>query len=414
MSSMLIKGAIVVTQNAERSIINGDVYIEDNRIGEIASHINVGADYEIDASGKILMPGLINTHTHVGMSSMRGYADDISLDRFLDKTFAFDKGRSYASIYGDSLISIQEMLETGTTSFLDLYYGEDTIAKAAERLGARAFLAWVVLDKEYTTQKGTPLANAEHFVRKFAGKDGLISPEVGLQGIYVCSDETLLSAMELAERYGRIITMHLAETVREVEASKKKHGKGPIEYLDSIGFLNWRLIAAHVVHAYENDIMLLARRGVTVSHNPASNMKLGNGIAPVYKMLKAGINVTIGTDSVASNNSLDMFQSIKLAALLQKGATRDPSALTAQQALDLATVNAAKALGVDDKIGSIEEGKLADLVLLDPRPNGLPLSRENAVSNIVYALEGLNVEMSIINGKIVFDKNKRKKRQTRP
>ncbi|MEM3754025.1 MAG: amidohydrolase family protein, partial [Candidatus Micrarchaeaceae archaeon] len=290
------------------------------------------------------------------------------------------------------------------TSFLDLYYGEEVIARAAAKLGARAFLAWAILDKEYTTQKGVPLENAERFIRKFIGRNPLLNPEVGLQGIYVCSAETMRKAKELAERYDRIITMHLAESKREVEESRKKRGKDPIRYLEEIGFLGRRLIAAHAVHADNADISLLAGNGVTVSHNPVSNMKLGNGIAPIYEMLRAGVNITLGTDSAASNNNLDMFQSMKFASLLQKGANSNPGIATAQQVLDFATVNAAKALGMQDKIGSIKEGMLADVVLLNPSPNGLPLSRANAVANIVYAMEGLNVEMSIVNGKIVVDK----------
>ncbi|MEM3405144.1 MAG: amidohydrolase family protein [Candidatus Micrarchaeaceae archaeon] len=402
--SILIKGAIVVTQDEGRSVLKGDVYIEEERIAEIAGRINVGADYKIDANGKILMPGLINTHTHVGMSSLRGYVDEMSLDEFLEKTFAFDKGREDAHLYKDSVVSIREMLQTGTTSFLDLYYGEEVIARAAAKLGSRAFLAWAILDKEYTTQKGVPLENAERFIRKFIGRNPLLNPEVGLQGVYVCSAETMRKAKELAERYDRIITMHLAESKREVEESRKKRGKDPIRYLEEIGFLGRRLIAAHAVHADNADIALLAGNGVTVSHNPVSNMKLGNGIAPIYEMLRAGVNITLGTDSAASNNNLDMFQSMKFASLLQKGANSNPGIATAQQVLDFATVNAAKALGMQDKIGSIKEGMLADVVLLNPSPNGLPLSRANAVANIVYAMEGLNVEMSIVNGKIVVDK----------
>ncbi|MEM0124381.1 MAG: amidohydrolase family protein, partial [Candidatus Micrarchaeaceae archaeon] len=317
--SILIKGAIVVTQDEGRSVLKGDVYIEEERIAEIAGRINVGADYKIDANGKILMPGLINTHTHVGMSSLRGYVDEMSLDEFLEKTFAFDKGREDAHLYKDSVVSIREMLQTGTTSFLDLYYGEEVIARAAAKLGSRAFLAWAILDKEYTTQKGVPLENAERFIRKFIGRNPLLNPEVGLQGVYVCSAETMRKAKELAERYDRIITMHLAESKREVEESRKKRGKDPIRYLEEIGFLGRRLIAAHAVHADNADIALLAGNGVTVSHNPVSNMKLGNGIAPIYEMLRAGVNITLGTDSAASNNNLDMFQSMKFASLLQKG-----------------------------------------------------------------------------------------------
>jgi 5-methylthioadenosine/S-adenosylhomocysteine deaminase len=404
--SILIRNGWIVTQDSNRNIVKKDIYIESNKIVEISDKITTEADYKINAKDKIIAPGLINTHTHIAMSLLRGVAEDLNLDSFLDKMFMLDASRKDEDIYLGSLLGMIELIRTGTTSFLDLYYSEDIIAKAALEAGNRAFLGWVVLDKEYTTQKADPLKNAEHFINEFNNKNELIVPEVGLQGIYVCSKETLLKAKELAEKYDKLVTMHIAETRKEIYDHQNKFKLRPVEYLDSIGFLSHRLVSVHSVYLTLNEIYMFAKNQVSVSHNPVSNMKLGNGgAAPIFEMLKNGITVTLGTDSVSSNNNLDMFQVMKTAGLLMKNDRWDASIISAQQILDFATLNGAKALK-NDKIGSIEVDKLADLIIIDPIPNGLPMYRENMVPNIIYALEGLNVDTTIINGNILMHDKK--------
>ncbi len=400
--SILIRNPWIITQNAKREVYRKDVFIDEDRIVEVAAGINVEADFKIEGTGKILMPGLINTHTHIAMSGMRGLADDMDLSKFLETTFKLDANRSDEDIYDSSLLGMLESVRFGTTSILDLYYSEDIIAKAAKKVGIRAMLAWAVLDKEFTTQKGVPLENAKSFITKF-GSDKLVEPTLGLQGVYVCSDETMLGAMDIARKLDKPITMHLCETLAEVDNFKAKSKEGPIAHLNSIGFLDPLLIAAHLVQVNNDDALLLGSCGVKASHNPISNMKLGSGRAsPVMDFHKMGMTVSLGTDSVASNNNLDMFQVMKCAALLQKSAYGDASILTAQQALDFATLGGARALGKEKDLGSVEEGKLADLILIDPFPAGMPLRRDTLVSNVVYSLEGMNTDTTIINGEIVM------------
>ncbi len=404
--SILIKNGTVITQDLERKIINSDIYIEDNFITEIGRNISHEAEYVIDATGKIVMPGLINTHTHVGMSMFRGAIEDLRLDKFLEKTFSLDAKRSEKDIYYSALLSMAEMIRTGTTSFLDLYYDEDIIARAVEKSGLRGFLSWVTLDKEYTTQKGDPLKNAEHFISYHMKRERIV-PSVGFQGVYVCSDETLLKGKELAEKYGVIMHMHLSETRKEVYDFLKKKNRRPVEHLKEIGFLSNNLMAAHTVWLTLREIDYLAQAGVNVSHNPVSNMKLGTGgAAPVPEMLRRKVNVTLGTDSSVTNNNLDMFDVMKTAGLMHKNDRWDASVLNSQEILDFATLNGARALKVSNLLGSIEEGKIADIIVLDPFPGAIPLRKENVVPNVVYGLKGLNVTHTIVDGKILMDSGK--------
>jgi 5-methylthioadenosine/S-adenosylhomocysteine deaminase len=299
---------------------------------------------------------------------------------------------------------MDEMLRTGTTTFMDMYSDEDVVAEVAKEKGIRAFLGWAVVDEELTTQNGSPIHNAEKFIDEYSGEE-LITPLVAPHGVYTCSEETLLKAKEIAEKHDTLMTMHISETRREVYEHRRKTGMRPVEYLHKIGFLSPRLMAVHLVWLTLNEIRMLAKSEVKVSHNPTSNMKLGNGGAmPLVEMLNEGLLITLGTDSTVSNNSLDMFEVMKFAALLHKNERWNASATNAQMVLDFVTRNAAKALGLN--AGSIEPGKLADLVILDPKPNGLPLRKDTIVSNIVYALNGLNVEYTVVNGKVVYPEQK--------
>lgn len=399
--SLLIKDATIVTQDKERRVIRGDVLIEDDKIAAIGD-FRSKADEVIDAKGDIVMPGLINTHTHVAMSVMKAVADDVTFPKFLDATFAIDSNRMETDLRAGSMLGMCEMIRSGTTAFVDLYYSQDVIAGAVDEAGIRGVLCWAVLDEEFTTQKGVPLENCKRFHDQFKGKDR-VTPGIGLQGVYVCSTETIQAANELSEKEGMLLHMHLSETRKEVYDHKKQHGKRPVDYLEEIGVLSERVLAAHSAWLTMNEVRALGRNKCSISSCPVSNMKLATGgIAPIPEMLAAGVNVTVGTDGSTTNNSLDMFGEMKVLSLLQKASRWDPTVLPAQQVLDFATVNAAKAIGMPD-LGSIEVGNKADLVVLDgSAPNLRPLTLRNAVSNIVYSANAGNVKTVLCDGNVVM------------
>ncbi len=399
--SILVRNAWLVTQNEKREIIKGDIYLEDGLIADMGK-VNVEADHIIDGKNKIVIPGLINTHTHVAMTDMRGIADDVDLEDFLSIVWKEEAKRNREDIYRGARLGIEEMLRTGTTTFLDMYSDEDVIARAVKEMGIRGYLGWAVVDEEITTQEGNPLKNAEKFIRDFREEE-LITPLIAPHAVYTCNEDTLMGAKEIAEKYDTLITIHISETRKEVYEHRKKTGMRPVEWLEKIGFLNDRIIAAHLVWLTLNEIKILAKREVKASHNPISNMKLANGGAmPLPEMIQNDVLITLGTDSAVSNNNLDMFEVMKFAALLHKNERWNASITNAQSVLDFATIDAAKALGLN--AGSLEVGKLADIVILDPKPNGLPLKKDTIVSNIVYALNGLNVKMTIVNGRVVYPK----------
>lgn len=394
--STLIENALIVTRDEGRRIFHGNVQFE----GDTITYVGTGrpaSDEIIDATGKVVMPGFINTHAHVGMSASKGLFDDVDLERFLDMTFKYDSQRTEEGIFNSARLGMYEMINSGITSFVDLYYSENVIARAAEQVGIRAFLSWVTLDREFTTQKGDPLDNAENFIRSHQNMR-FVKPSVGVQGIYVASDETYQRAKEIAERYDTIMHMHLSETRKEVYDSVKKIGERPIEHLDKIGVLSSRVIAAHCVWATYHEAKLLGKNGVNVSWNAVSNFKLATGgVPPVPEMLDAGVNITIGTDSNGSNNSLNFFEAMKFSALTVKNARWDASIIKSQQILDFATIDAAKALRLN--AGSIEVGKKADIVILDARrPELIPTDKNNVVNNIVYSTNPASVDSVIIDG----------------
>ena len=401
--SLLLRGGHVVTQNAAREVVRGDVLVEGGRVAAVGD-VRGSADTVIDCTDCAVLPGLINTHHHVANTLLRGVADDVPLEAMLEKAFKVDAQLTRRDVQMGALLGCVEMLKSGTTSFHDLFYWEDEVARGAREAGIRGFLSWVVLDEAFTTQRGSPLKNAEQFVRKVRGDD-LVTPSVGLQGVYVCSEETYAGARELAEREDVGLHTHLSETRAEVYNHRKKTGMRPVEWLEKVGFLCDRLVAAHCVWVTLNEVRALARHGVKVSHCPTSNMKLASGgVAPLPEMFEAGVTVSLGTDSPISNNGMDLFQEMKVAALLHKSSRWDASVLPAQKALDLATVDAARALRVEDRLGSIEPGKAADLAVVDLRtPHATPFSRDNLIRHLVYACRGSDVRTTIVNGEVVVD-----------
>ncbi len=401
--NVLVRDGLILTQDERRSVIEGSVFVEDGLITHTGAFSDT-SDIVIEASGGIVMPGLINTHTHVAMTGLRGQLDDMNLEPFLEKTFSLDSGRSPDDILDSTAVSLSEMVSSGTTSFADLYYSEDLVADVCRKMGIRGFLAWVTLDKEITTQAGDPVANAEKFIRSHSN-DVLVTPMVGLQGVYACSEETIASAKETACRLGTGMHMHLCETRNEVYGHVRKTGKRPVEWLEQTGLLDGstHLLAAHCAWLTRAEMRVLKKAGVSVSSCTRSNMKLGSGIAPVKEMVDEGITVSFGTDSATTSNNLDMFEEIRTASFLQKVNKWDASILPAQQAFDMATRNAAKSLGAFDRIGSLEAGKAGDIVVLDRSSFRLsPLSAANAVNQVVYSAQGGDVLHTIVNGKPLF------------
>jgi 5-methylthioadenosine/S-adenosylhomocysteine deaminase len=400
--SVLVKGGLVVTQNWKREVLKGDVLIEGDRIFAVG-HVKARPEEIVDAAGCIVMPGLINCHTHVAMTLMRSVADDVKLEQFLDRTFAIDSKRTPEDVEIGAALGCLEMARSGTTTFLDMYYDEDRIAKAVEKVGLRGYLGWTVLDEKFTTQKGKPIKNCESFIK--AHKDRpLIKPIVCIQGVYVCSKETWLASRELATKESTFCHYHVSETRHEVYEHQKKTGKRPVDYLSEIGFLGKGDVAAHSVWLTINEVRQLAKAGVSVAHCPVSNMKLASGgVAPVPEMLAEGVTTCLGTDGCSSNNSLDMFSEMKFASLMHKAHKWDAQVMSAQKCLDMATIDAAKAIGAEKVLGSIEPGKKADLVLLDCDGASMtPTRQDNAVANIVYASAGRGVRDTIVDGKFVL------------
>ncbi len=400
--SILVKGGLVVTQNWKREVVKGDVLVEDGRISGVG-HVKARPDEVIDASGCVVMPGLINCHTHVSMALMRSVADDVKLEKFLDRTFAIDAKRTAEDIGVGATLGCLEMARSGTTSFVDLYYSEDVIAKSTEEVGLRGFLGWAVLDEKFTTQKGKPIKNCERFIREHRNRP-LIKPLVAPQGVYVCSDETLMEARELATKENTSCHYHLSETRFEVYEYQKTTGKRPVDHLAEIGFLSKGDLAAHCVWLTINEVRALAKAGVGVAHCPTSNMKLASGgVAPLPEMFNEGVPVSLGTDGCSSNNSLDMFLEMKFASLMHKANRWDANVIPAQKALDMATIDAARCVGAEKDLGSLEPGKKADLVILDCSiPAMVPTTAENAVANLVYASPSLAVRDTIVDGEFVL------------
>ena len=399
---VVVSDALIVTQDPQRRVVRGDVRVEDGRF----VHVGPGAGREgatvVDGHRFALVPGFVNAHTHVAMTPLRGIADDVELAGFLEVLFRVDAHRTEPDVEAGARAGIAEMLLGGTTSFLDLYYFQDATARAVEALGARGFLGWAVLDDDKTTQRGSPIANAAGFLDRWKGHR-TVQPLVAPQGVYVCGAETWLRSRELAERHGTLLHYHLSETRREVHEHEARTGMRPVLWLEQIGLLGPGQVAAHAVWLTGEEIGLLARRRVGVAHCAGSNLKLaGGGVAPVVELRAAGGTVGLGTDSVVSNNSASMLREMHLAGLVQKNQRWDATALSAQELLDLATIEGAKLLGQGASLGSIEVGKLADFSLVDLRhPSLVPARPETIVSHLAYAMSDEAVDSVYVDGRPV-------------
>jgi len=383
-------------------LVPGDVLVEEGRIAAVGPG-DRSTPQVLDCTGCAIIPGFINLHNHVPNTLLRGVADDMPLEEMLPRAAAIDAKLTRRDVQIGALLGCVEMIRSGTTSFHDLFYWEDEVARAVRESGIRGFLSWVTLDESRTTQHGNPLKNADAFVAKQKG-DALVTPSVGLQGVYAASEETCARAKEIAERHGVRLHMHLSETRGEVERHRKETGLRPVEWLEKIGLLGPNLTAAHCVWVTMNEVRTLGRHGVSVAHCPVSNMKLASGgVAPVPEMLQEGVVVGLGTDSPISNNAMDVFADMKIAALLHKASRWDARAMPAQAVLDLATIGAARALHMEAEIGSIEVGKRADLAVVSLRgAHTTPFYPENVISHLVYGCRGSDVQATIVDGQVLM------------
>src|SRR5579875_1137167 len=402
-------GRYVITMDASRRVIeNGAVAIRADRIVAVGSRAEIDRRFEarqrLDRPDAILAPGLINTHTHAAMSLFRGIADDLKLQDWLNR-FIFPaeaKNLSPEFVRWGTRLGALEMLLGGTTTFTDMYYFEDVVAEVAKEAGIRGVLGETIIGFAVADAK-TPadsLRFTERYLTRFRN-DPLITPAVAPHAIYTTSEQTLRAARALANKYSAPLIIHVAETKKEVDDEMAARHLTPVQALDSFGEFQGRTVAAHCVWVNDRDLAILKARGAGVAHCPSSNTKLASGVAPVVKMRAFGINVGLGTDSSAgSNNDVNMFEEMDLAAKLQKVTTLDPEALPARAALEMATIGGARVLGLEKQIGSLEAGKRADLIAVRlDRPNALPLY--DPISAMVYALKAEDVRDVMVNGKPV-------------
>jgi 5-methylthioadenosine/S-adenosylhomocysteine deaminase len=406
---LLITNGLVVTMDREMTVVeDGAIAVNKGEIIAIGPTITLQQNYQaeksIDAVGKIVMPGLVNTHTHAAMTIFRGMADDLPLDVWLQSHIwpAEAKFINTAAVRTGANLAIAEMIRSGTTTFADMYFFSDTLAQAVKQAGMRAVIGEAVID--FPTPDSRNPQESFAIIEKLAEtwrNDPLISIAIAPHAPYTCSPETLLSAKKMADRLGLPLMIHVAETKKEVLEIAAKYGATPFEHLKKIGFLGGTVIVAHAVYSTPGDIVLMTDNHLGVAHNPVSNMKLASGVAPIPEMLQAGVAVGLGTDGAASNNSLNMFKEMNAAALLQKVTRLDPTALIAGEAVKAATIGGAKVLGMEARIGSLEQGKRADLILIDPNhPGMVPLY--NVYSHLVYAASGADVATVIIDGRVVM------------
>jgi 5-methylthioadenosine/S-adenosylhomocysteine deaminase len=407
--SLVLSGGTVVTMDpANRVIPNGALAIDGADIVAVDTVASIARQFRgretINSTGQIVLPGLINTHTHAAMVLFRGLADDLALSEWLNKYIfpAEAKTVSPEFVRAGTRLAALEMIQSGTTTFTDMYYFEEEVAAATKAAGLRGVLGQTVIQFSVADAK-TPadaLVRAEAFIKAFKD-DPLITPAVAPHAMYTLDGPTLKAARELSKRHNVPTLIHLAETRDEIQAAQERFKASPVAYLDSLGFLGAGVLGAHGVWVSDADVAVLKARGVGISHNPESNMKLASGTAPVPAYLRADVAVGLGTDGAASNNDLDMFEAMRFAALLHKHASADPRALSARSALEMATIRGARALGMETRIGSLEPRKRADVITVSI--NGARQTpMYDAVSHLVYVIRGDDVQNTIVNGQVLM------------
>ena len=404
----LITGGTVLTMDRNLTVYQpGFVAVAGETIsavGPMSEADRYRAGHVIDASDQIVLPGLINGHQHAPMVLFRGLGSDVGLTEWLqDYMFPAEANNvDREFVYWGSLLAIVEMVQSGTTTFADMYYFEEEVARATAQVGMRGILGETIIDfpaPDHATPQQT-LAYTEGFIREW-NDHPLIVPAVAPHAPYTCSKEVLIASRKLADKYDVPLLIHVAESEGEVALIRKRTGFTPIQYLKEIGFLADRVVANHVVWANRQELETLAEFGVGVVHDPESNMKLALGVAPVSEMLEIGVDVGLGTDGAASNNNLDLFQEMDTMAKLHKLASKDPTVMSAASVLTVATMGGAQALNLADRLGSLETGKKADLILVDlTAPAAHPFF--DPYSLLVYALTGDSVDTVMVGGQVIM------------
>ncbi|MBR4110078.1 MAG: amidohydrolase [Clostridia bacterium] len=398
MSSILIKNAYIV--NMVSPISKADLLIEDNRIVEIGI-IEKEADKVIDATGKVVMPGMINAHTHIAMSLFRGYSDDLELMDWLQKVWKIEDLMTPEDVYWLSLLSMIEMVKSGTTTFCDHYFFEEKTAEALTKLKMRGTLSRCIIgDGEAADAR---LKEAEELYNEWHNRENeRIKVCVGAHATYTCPPETIKKSLELAKKLNAPLHIHYLETLDEVNQMKEKYNKSTTEYLEELNTFENHVILAHGVHLNDEDINSLKHIKGGIVHNPISNQKLGSGIANIKKQRENGLTVCLGTDGQGSTNTLDMFEEIKSAAYLQKATYKSATAISAKDVLQMATIDGAKVLGLENEIGSLEVGKKADLIIIDlNKPHLCPV--HDIYSTLAYSVNGADVETVIVDGNVLME-----------
>jgi 5-methylthioadenosine/S-adenosylhomocysteine deaminase len=407
--ALVIRNGTVVTMDGGGRILSpGSVAIDGPDIVAVGPAADISQQFRaaetIEAWGSVIMPGLINTHTHAPMVLYRGLADDLALMEWLQKYIfpAEAKTVSPAFVRAGTRLAALEMIQSGTTTYADMYYFEEEIARETKAAGLRGVLGQTIIQFSVADAKnpGEGLARAEAFIRAFKD-DPLITPAVAPHSMYTLDGPTLMACRELARRYNVPTLIHLAETRAEADTAHERFKTSPVEYLDSLGFLGPGVLAAHGVWVSEREVATLKARGVGVSHNPESNMKLASGTAPVPQYLAAGVALGLGTDGAASNNDLDMFEAMRTASLVHKLNTGDPRVVSARTALEMATIGGARALGLDRRIGSLEPGKRADIIVVN-MSTARQTPMYDPVSHLVYATRGDDVQAMVVNGRVLM------------
>jgi 5-methylthioadenosine/S-adenosylhomocysteine deaminase len=405
---LLLNGRVLTLDDRDQRFDPGGVAVANGEIVAVGPGEAIQAAFHasktLNVTGCVVMPGLINAHTHAAMTIFRGLADDLPLMDWLHQhIFPAERKLTEEWVYWGTLLACAEMILSGTTTFCDMYLFEHKVAEAARDAGMRALVGEVLYD--FPSPNYGPIESGieftESLIHQWQG-DPLVRIAVEPHALYTCSPPVLERCFELAKRCRVPLVVHVSENEAEVEEIVKRYGRRPVAHLESLGMLSPHFIADHCVALDNHDMDLLAQRGVQVVHNPESNMKLASGIAPVPRLLEMGVNVALGTDGCASNNDLDLFGEMDTCAKLHKAATLDPTALPAATVLRMATRNGAKALGWEGQSGELSPGKLADIIVVDfDQPHLTPLYEPK--SHLVYAARGSDVRHSIIHGRLVME-----------
>ena len=399
----LIKNATLLDMvGNEPNIRKTDILIEENKIVKIEENIDETKAEIIDAKEKVVMPGFVNTHTHLAMSIFRGYKDDQKLMDWLENAiFPVEDKLRPDDIYWNSFLSCIELIKTGTTTFNDMYFRMDKTIEAVEESGLRGVIAWSITD----TSIKDKITRTREYHEKYNHENSRIKVYVSAHATYSCSPDTIQLCVDLAKELDTGIHIHLSETLQEDKLIKKKYNKTGTEYLNDLHVFDVPVVLAHGIYISDSDLEILKNIKGGISHNPISNCKLSSGICNVGKLRKNGINVGLGTDGIGSTTTLDMFEEMKTAAYLQKVNTMDPTAIKAYDLLKMATIEGARVLGLEDEIGTIEVGKKADMIFINT--NKTHLYPENDLcTNLVYSANGADVDTVMVDGKILMQNRK--------